>query len=334
MKFTLSSQYNIEYELMDYFNGRLAGNLPINLDVVQSTIMQGIPRDVLERELSDTMRLGDIIENYGVHQTPSFEFLFKSISDNLAVYPASLVRRDTHQILDSLSHVFGEQFDSLNQLKQWIVTSNLEEFDKYRLSIVLNDQPLIHEMIEDVMEGYQPLIKKLDDIYRVEFPEYLATFDLDSIRRFIEMNQFEFKDNSEIIVNLTPLVPLNVRVNAKDEVDGLTPIHFFLAPKTLNLIDVSEELVNYEQDFMEAAKILSEPKKLEILKLCLNSPKYGTELAKELELTGATVSHHVNLLVSKNYLSIQVDKNRVYYKTNVKRILDDIHTIDVILKGA
>lgn len=73
--------------------------------------------------------------------------------------------------------------------------------------------------------------------------------------------------------------------------------------------------------------------KFEILKLLSEGPKYGMELASLLELSTATVSHHMALLLEAGFVSIRRESNRVYYELNRKKLRDFLDELRSSLLG-
>lgn len=73
-------------------------------------------------------------------------------------------------------------------------------------------------------------------------------------------------------------------------------------------------------------KALSDDKRIQIIKLTSERPWYNKELADYFNLTTATLSYHLNLLLSLNILSFEPSiNNRYYYSTNkvhLKRLFD------------
>lgn len=61
-------------------------------------------------------------------------------------------------------------------------------------------------------------------------------------------------------------------------------------------------------------KILNDPTKFAILQLLKDEALYAAQLAKALQLTNATISHHMNVLVSGGLVKIDKAGNRVYYR--------------------
>lgn len=72
-------------------------------------------------------------------------------------------------------------------------------------------------------------------------------------------------------------------------------------------------------------KILSEEKRIELIKRLAKRPYYIYELGKELNLTSATVSYHVGMLVDIGIVRLEKDGHRFYYelkKDKLKELFD------------
>lgn len=80
-----------------------------------------------------------------------------------------------------------------------------------------------------------------------------------------------------------------------------------------NFFDV-KEVTNKEM--CTRLKLLSDPSKYEILRLIQKEGKYGAQLAEHLNLTTATISHHVNALMNSGMITLEKDSNRIYYHAN------------------
>ncbi len=64
---------------------------------------------------------------------------------------------------------------------------------------------------------------------------------------------------------------------------------------------------------------LSDPKRVEIIRLCAKRTWYSNELAKHFGITSATMSYHINKLLSAGLLTFEVgEQNKVYYQINRK----------------
>ncbi|WP_110290313.1 winged helix-turn-helix domain-containing protein [Lachnotalea glycerini] len=67
-------------------------------------------------------------------------------------------------------------------------------------------------------------------------------------------------------------------------------------------------------------KMLSDPSKFEILRFIKDKRAYGQEIASELNLTTATISHHMNALITLGLINLEKVDNRIYYQTNKEAI--------------
>lgn len=74
-------------------------------------------------------------------------------------------------------------------------------------------------------------------------------------------------------------------------------------------------------------KSIADLRRVEILKLLKNAPMYGQELADELSLSPATVSHHMNFLVSSGFVSVTrkgVKTSYSLHKQNLDSFLQNL----------
>lgn len=74
------------------------------------------------------------------------------------------------------------------------------------------------------------------------------------------------------------------------------------------------------QELSNGLKLLSDPSKFEILCFIRNKKAYGQEIAAELKLTTATISHHMNTLMKLGLINIEKSDNKVYYQMNKEAV--------------
>ena len=70
----------------------------------------------------------------------------------------------------------------------------------------------------------------------------------------------------------------------------------------------------------QVLKLLGDKSKFEILSYIRDKEAYGSELAKHLGLTTATISHHMNALINADLAKIKRIDKRVYYISNKKAL--------------
>ncbi len=63
-------------------------------------------------------------------------------------------------------------------------------------------------------------------------------------------------------------------------------------------------------------KVMGDKSKFEIMRLVSDEPKFGLELAQALEISTATISHHMAQLEEMDLIRTERDSNRVYYSLN------------------
>ena len=65
---------------------------------------------------------------------------------------------------------------------------------------------------------------------------------------------------------------------------------------------------------LEVLKVLSDKSKFEILSYIRDKRAYGSELAKHMGLTTATISHHMGALFDCGLVEIERENNRMFYR--------------------
>lgn len=70
---------------------------------------------------------------------------------------------------------------------------------------------------------------------------------------------------------------------------------------------------------LEIFKALADETRLNIISLLAEKTMYGNELAEKLNLSNATISHHVSKLIMNNIIQAQKEDNKLYFKLNKKK---------------
>ena len=65
---------------------------------------------------------------------------------------------------------------------------------------------------------------------------------------------------------------------------------------------------------LEVLKVLSDKSKFEILSYIRDKRAYGSELAKHMGLTTATISHHMGALFDCGLVEMERENNRMFYR--------------------
>ena len=73
----------------------------------------------------------------------------------------------------------------------------------------------------------------------------------------------------------------------------------------------------------DTIKAISDPVRRDILEMLRSSRKSAGEIAKEFELTDATVSYHLRQLKKADLITAEKDKNFIYYSLNAS-VFEDV----------
>ncbi len=106
---------------------------------------------------------------------------------------------------------------------------------------------------------------------------------------------------------LTAVLPL---------MEWITPTIIFQGVLTNKLDLYQKNLENAKEMLPPILKLLGDKSKFEILCLLKSHGRYNLEIAEELQLTPATASHHMSLLLSNHMVTVEKKDGRVYYQLN------------------
>jgi DNA-binding transcriptional ArsR family regulator len=67
---------------------------------------------------------------------------------------------------------------------------------------------------------------------------------------------------------------------------------------------------------MDAVKVIAEPHRRELLRLCWRDERTAGELADEFEVTFGAVSQHLKVLRDAGLVTVRQDGTRRYYRAN------------------
>ncbi|MHC1747844.1 MAG: ArsR/SmtB family transcription factor [Cellulosilyticaceae bacterium] len=96
--------------------------------------------------------------------------------------------------------------------------------------------------------------------------------------------------------------------------------YIFIGFTALKTLTFTKNYNCTQSQLLSFLKIVSDKSKLEILKLLRHNKLYATELADKLEITGATISHHMSALANMGLITIEKTNNKVYYSLNLEKI--------------
>lgn len=244
-----------------------------------------------------------------------------------------------------ISYLFGEDNNIMDDyvrlgyankdiVRREIASSNLGNRDKFKLLYLLDDFDEAIAEFADYISIYYNFMNEHHVLFNKLIVRIIDKFKHASGEKFIEFmkNNMSIKKmlNKDYLV-MASVVPYHcVDYTYYDFAEAETPI-IQIGFLYFELAQMMKKHQNNEDRFLKAAKIVSDPSKFEILKICLDKPVYGQEVAEKMNLASSMVSHHMQQLVAMNYVIANFEEKKIYYKTNVEAILADLELLKEVL---
>lgn len=164
----------------------------------------------------------------------------------------------------------------------------------------------------------QPLLTQFHDTYS-------NLLQHDPVNYVYEHYRIRLSDHKDIV--FAPyLFGCNIVVYYDSDNTPAEQIYIGVLFETISI--VVDQTISDER-ICKTLKILSDTSKFEILKSIRNKPTYGQELAEQLNLSTATISHHMSALINSGFIQLEKQTNRIYYqmdKEKVSRFIEQLKT--------
>lgn len=327
MEIQFKPSTTIYKELEIYLAHRYSGHVPYTDDYIQKEYIGSVDeaRVLFKRVLA----LHETIESFGILDNNEYELFFKPFGPNRQTNLGSFFfekESDTYTeetFIASINEQLGTEFEDRDAILDYVMMNeDLDAESKYRMLLLLQNYDGVAKRFRTYMEHYRPLIKELDALLPDYNKTYQETVDINSLIAFIKNFISDIDKAESIIITPYMLTIDNIRVQMSKLSFEEVTVSASLEMLALNALSSNTE--SLEKQFQEGVKALAEPMKYAALKLCLKEEKYGSQLAEELGISGATVSHHMQVLVNLGYMFTQIKNKRVYYRTNLDAIEKDL----------
>ncbi len=230
--------------------------------------------------------------------------LFESDAD-----PEQLTQSHIFSVMNSfLKEKNSEKASNSSDMENWFLllqSSEYSEDTKWRLL----------ELIHNPVKKFQELFH----IYENNRTAFDATFQKNKKQLEKLVSQApsalsdvicslvsEFHPESKRVY-LTAVLPL---------MEWITPTIIFQGVLADKLDLYQKNLENAKEMLPPILKLLGDKSKFEILCLLKSHGRYNLEIAEELQLTPATASHHMSMLLSNHMVTVEKKDGRVYYQLN------------------
>lgn len=205
-------------------------------------------------------------------------------------------------VQESLEYVLEVKEDLILSLENLELSAEL----KWQI-IVLKEQPkkqlsIVAGAVMDNLPACREAIKKVSS----DLKELLAATILDDPEKNNLLRiSYHIQPDAEII----PTLAFSLGVLILDDAVA----YGLLVQKIME-----DQFGINKEELLLGAKALSDKSKLEILLVLKDTPLYSTEIAERMDLTPATVSHHMNLLLCTGFVLPERRDGKIYYRISAK----------------
>lgn len=215
----------------------------------------------------------------------------------------------------TLQQLLSQEYESFEAMKQQLLMDTfLDEHGRNLVFLALNEADTLHQQLMSYLNQFLVYNKTLDRYIKDDIQSMTYFFKDQDFVEWMHQIIPDFEDGfKQLNVSFSGYLVNQVRLMTfKPE-----ELMIIIGTQVNNLLAFrNRNIISSQKEFLDIAKILADETKFEILKFCLNTKRYGTEIANHLNVTGATISHHMNLLSNAKLVTITLHKNRVYYQTN------------------
>lgn len=202
----------------------------------------------------------------------------------------------------------AEDILSSNSLEDWFLllqTSEYSEDTKWRLLELISNP-----------------VKKFQELFEI-YSNNRAAFDITLQKNKEHLEKLVSETPSDISDALHNLVSEFYPGTKKVYLTAVLPLIEWITPTIIFQGVLADKLDLYQKNLKSAKemlpqilKLLGDKSKFEILCLLKSHGRYNLEIAEELQLTPATASHHMSMLLSNHMVTVEKKDGRVYYQLN------------------
>lgn len=330
MEISIKPLGTVTQELLRYLTLRYEHKVPLNLDTLDQRF--STKQDVALTLSEAFVERHRFIEAYGIVVNNDYDLMFKPLNVNNHYSLAELFGLVKHfgsdKMIDIINEALNTTFESMYTISQFIIESDsIQVEDKYRLNLLMHDREIVEVVYARTMDHYTTLIAQLDQQLPAVNTAFEKTIDK---QKMIDVVAGFFPQIKKIpTVLLTPSFLFHDRLTI-NHTPAQKEVQIVVSDIMLELEQLETNLEATEKRFQDGLKVLGETTKFEILKRCLEETKYGAQLAEELNISGATVSHHMQALLNLSYVTVEIINKRAYYQTNIEKVREDLALFDQI----
>lgn len=225
-----------------------------------------------------------------------------------------LVYRKDKQKVDILKK-YKDIYKDKNKILDLLKECNIPAEAKWSIYLIISEPEKYMKEVCEFIESFVPFFNSTFTKFsylRDKFNKYISDkMENEGIEYLKKLPSFEeIKKYKTIIVS--PVVVSYASIVADDVEDTLFVYIGMNIEKVLEVLKGKSD----EEMLLSLLKTISDSSRFNILKMLLSGEMFGLELAEKLNLTNATISHHINLLMVANLIIFTRRDGKIYYKLN------------------
>lgn len=258
-----------------------------------------------------------------VHMDEVFDTTLEELLQGISKLPKEeVLKRLVMELLaDSIESEKDREKEALTIVSQNGVFNLIKGLDaspaaKWHLFSFIDDMERNIGQFISIVEQYAPIyyssIKKhektIDDFNNMM--EKRIERDPETFLKELTRGNYRAENYETVLISTTYYYAYNLFFKTKDRLGHLVVgIDFEKAIKGL-------EGQNELENTLIVFKNLSDKTRFEIIRLLLSKDYFGQELAEELKITSATVSYHMNFLMTAKLVHVERKEHKAYYTLN------------------
>ncbi len=235
-----------------------------------------------------------------------------------------MINKQIIQICDEVFNLDSDKksITTLEEIVLFLNKCNLADKSKWKLLQIMQ-QPQMHllqliNIVESDMEAYKKAVKSIKSPLDKLLKQYQILMNEPKNDIFIEYKNKFAKDAKTYPAMVFPATLL---LDEKNSYYGL-----LIDKLTPNEKGYSQS----KESILSKLKALSDSSKLEIILALKDKPMYNLEIAKQLGLSAATMSHHMNVLLYCEFVYVEKKDGKVYYciqEENLKAFIKELEKL-------
>lgn len=220
-----------------------------------------------------------------------------------------------------INSINNSNFSVDSKLKFILLYYNFDEYFNEVYEITCK----IIEILKEKEEDLQKIANDYQKVMMQEYEKYgdklLENYDIKlSIEKDLIIRPFAIRSN------VLAFKPINISSDGEDSKFQ----NAYIGIHVKSLFDMIRVYFINDERIISTLKALGDKSKFDILKSLRDNQMYGVEIAKKLNITTATVSHHMSNLYNLSLINFSADNNKINYILNKSAIEELIRALENI----